>query len=66
MKPPEANEGQHGTKAEFQTKIGLLSRSQAYLEFCQKVYGYRLMLLNMMDREQIDTLTEVANVSVSV
>ena len=59
MKPPEANSPKKDTRAEFQAKLGLLSRSQAYLDFCQEVYGYRLVLLNMMDREQIDTLKKL-------
>lgn len=41
---------------EFEEKIARLSRSEAYLDFCQEVYGYRLPLFNMMDREQFDFL----------
>ncbi len=59
MKPPEASASNNDTRAEFQTKIGRLSQSRAYLNFCEEVYGYRLTLFNMMDREQIDTLTEL-------
>jgi SAM-dependent methyltransferase len=58
MKPPEASTTKKDTRAEFQAKITMLSRSRAYLDFCQEAYGYRLMLLNMMDREQIDMLTK--------
>ena len=57
MKQTETNATKRDTRAEFQTRIGCLSRSRAYLDFCEAVYGYRLTLLNMMDREQIDTLT---------
>lgn len=43
-------------KDEFERKIGRLSRSPAYLDFCEEAYGYRMYLFNMMDREQLDFL----------
>ncbi len=42
------------SKEEFDNKIGRLTKSKAYLEFCEQVYGYRLYLFNMMDKEQLD------------
>lgn len=41
-------------KDEFSEKIDRLTRSGAYLDFCEEVYGYRLHLFNMMDKQQID------------
>ncbi len=41
-------------KDEFSKKIDRLTRSSAYLDFCEEVYGYRVYLFNMMDRQQID------------
>lgn len=59
MEPQETKEVKNDTRAEFQARIGCLMRSPAYLDFCEEVYGYRLALLNMMDREQIDTLSKL-------
>ncbi len=39
---------------EFSKKIGRLTKSNAYLNFCEEVYGYRIYLFNMMDKEQLD------------
>ena len=41
-------------KNEFDNKIGRLTKSKAYLDFCEEVYGYRMYLFNMMDRQQLD------------
>lgn len=41
-------------KDEFSKKIDRLTRSSAYLEFCEEVYGYRMYLFNMMDKQQIE------------
>lgn len=41
-------------QSEFNNKIRRLTSSNAYLDYCEKVYGYRLYLFNMMDKEQID------------
>lgn len=41
-------------KHEFDNKIGRLTKSKAYLDFCQEVYGYRMYLFNMMDKQQLD------------
>lgn len=41
-------------KDEFSTKIGRLTQSRAYLDFCEQVYGVRAYLFNMMDSEQLD------------
>lgn len=41
-------------KREFENKISRLTKSGAYLDFCEEVYGYRMYLFNMMDKEQLD------------
>ncbi len=41
-------------KDEFSNKINRLTKSNVYLDFCEEVYGYRLYLFNMMDKQQID------------
>jgi len=41
---------------EFDEKIGRLTKSAAYLDYCEEVYGYREYLFNMMDRAQLDFL----------
>ncbi len=41
-------------KDEFSNKIDRLTKSRAYLDFCEEVYGYRVYLFNMMDKQQID------------
>jgi len=46
---------------EFEEKIGRLCKSEVYLDFCLEVYGYRLPLFNMMDREQFEYLFRAAN-----
>ncbi len=39
---------------EFSNKIGRLTRSSAYLDYCEELYGYRVYLFNMMDKQQMD------------
>ena len=56
VKPSIENTHSKGYLNEFEHKIGKLARSETYLDFCEEVYGYRLALFNMMDREQIDSL----------
>ena len=51
------------SKGEFDIKIGRLTRSRAYLNYCEEVYGYRMYLFNMTDKEQIDYLMEAVSVS---
>lgn len=41
-------------KSEFDNKISRLTKSGAYLDYCEEVYGYRMYLFNMMDKEQLD------------
>jgi hypothetical protein len=48
---------------EFGEKIGRLTRSSAYLDFCEEVYGYRAYLFNMMDKQQIDFILDSIPVS---
>lgn len=42
------------SKDEFSEKIGRLTKSNTYLQYCKEVYGYKEYLFNMMDKEQID------------
>jgi len=41
-------------RREFDHKINRLTKSKVYLDFCEEVYGYRMYLFNMMDKEQLD------------
>ena len=41
-------------KQEFNNKISRLTKSAAYLNYCEEVYEYRMYLFNMMDRQQLD------------
>lgn len=50
-------------KDEFSEKIARLTRSNAYLDFCEEVYGYREYLFNMMDKQQIDLVLDSIPVS---
>ena len=50
-------------KDEFSKKINRLTRSSAYLDYCEEVYGYRVYLFNMMDKQQIDFILSSIPVS---
>jgi hypothetical protein len=39
---------------EFKRKIDRFTMSSTYLDFCEEVYGCRVCLFNMMDKQQID------------
>lgn len=41
-------------REEFNGVIDRASRSGAYLDLCSELYGYRMPLFNMMDKEQLD------------
>ena len=41
-------------KDEFSVKIGRLTKSSAYLNYCEEVYGYRAYLFNMLDKQQME------------
>lgn len=43
-------------KEEFSDLIGRASFSDAYLDYCAEIYGYRMCLFNMMDKSQLDFL----------
>jgi SAM-dependent methyltransferase len=43
-------------KDEFNGMISRAVSSQAYLDFCSEVSGYRMLLFNMMDKPQLDYL----------
>lgn len=42
------------TKEDFNRMIGRSAASESYLDYCEEVYGYRMYLFNMMDKEQLD------------
>ncbi|MFZ5987904.1 MAG: class I SAM-dependent methyltransferase [Bacillota bacterium] len=48
---------------EFNQKITRLTRSSAYLDFCEEVYGYRMYLFNMMDKQQLDFIINTIPIS---
>lgn len=48
---------------EFDLKVGRLTNSKAYLDYCEEVYGYRMHLFNMMDKEQLDFLFNSIDIS---
>jgi SAM-dependent methyltransferase len=48
---------------EFSDKIGRLSKSRAYLDYCEEVYGYRIYLFNMTDQEQLDFIFNSVSLS---
>lgn len=50
-------------KEEFDNKIGRLTKSGAYLDYCEEVYGYRIYLFNMMDKVQLDFIMNSMPVS---
>ena len=41
---------------EFIDMIGRTTASEAYLDYCMELYGYRMSLYNMMDKSQLDFL----------
>lgn len=41
---------------EFTDLIGRAASSEAYLDYCMELYGYRMSLFNMMDKTQLDFL----------
>lgn len=53
------------TREEFSGVINRASNSAAYLDFCAEVYGYRMPLFNMMDKEQLDFVFDSIQVSSS-
>lgn len=52
-------------REEFNGLINRGSNSDAYLDFCGEVYGYRMPLFNMMDKEQLDFIFDSIQVSSS-
>jgi SAM-dependent methyltransferase len=58
-----AQNRQGTVKDEFSKKIGRLTKSKAYLDFCEEVYGYRISLFNMMDKEQLDFIFNSVSLS---
>ena len=50
-------------KNEFNDLIDNATSSEAYLDYCTELYGYRMYLFNMMDKFQLDYLFN--NISIS-
>jgi len=50
-------------RQEFDNKINRLTKSNAYLDYCEEVYEYRMYLFNMMDKEQLDFVFNVIPLS---
>lgn len=44
------------TKEEFNDLVDRATSSEAYLNYCTEIYGYRMCLFNMMDKSQLDFL----------
>ncbi len=57
------DDGQERVNDEFGEKIGRLTKSKAYLDYCEEVYGYRIYLFNMMDKEQLDFILNSVSLS---
>lgn len=50
-------------KFDFDRLISRATDSTAYLDFCEEIYGYRMCLFNMMDKQQLDYLLDAVLVS---
>ncbi len=50
-------------RAEFDGLINSASGSEAYLDYCEEIYGYRMPLFNAMDKEQLDYLFNTVAIS---
>lgn len=50
-------------RAEFNELINSASGSEAYLDYCEEIYGYRMPLFNAMDKEQLDYLFNTVAIS---
>lgn len=50
-------------KDDFNRLIKRSTSSNAYLDFCEELYGYRMYLFNMMDKYQLDYLFNSISIS---
>lgn len=50
-------------REDFDRIISCGIESAAYLDYCEEIYGYRLPLFNMMDKEQLDYLFNSIHIS---
>lgn len=50
-------------KEEFNDLIDRASSSEAYLNYCTDIYGYKMCLFNMMDKTQLDFLFNSISIS---
>lgn len=53
------------TKADFNRMINSATDSPAYLDYCEEIYGYRMYLFNMMDKQQLNYLFNTISVTKS-
>lgn len=52
-------------RKDFNQLINCATKSTAYLDYCEEIYGYRMHLFNMMDKEQLEYLLNTVSVSQS-
>ncbi len=50
-------------RKDFNRLINNAVNSTAFLDYCEEIYGYRLYLFNMMDKQQLDYLFNTVTVS---
>jgi SAM-dependent methyltransferase len=52
-------------KDDYNRLMGSFTASAAYLDYCEEIYGYRMYLFNMMDKQQLDYLFNSVAISKS-
>ncbi|MDD4803269.1 MAG: methionine biosynthesis protein MetW [Syntrophomonas sp.] len=50
-------------REDFTRLMNSATNSTAYLDYCEEIYGYRMYLFNMMDKEQLDYLFSAVAIS---
>jgi hypothetical protein len=50
-------------RQDFNRLINSATDSTAYLDYCEEIYGYRMYLFNMMDKQQLDYLFNAVTVT---
>jgi len=51
------------SREDFNRLIDSATQSQAYLDYCEEIYGHRMYLFNMMDKDQLDYLFNVVAIT---
>lgn len=51
------------SREDFNQLMESATQSKAYQDYCEEVYGYRMYLFNMMDKEQLDYLFNAVAIS---